>query len=78
MVSPSPPLLSRLRRRQLLLGAGAALLPGLLAACGGGKRRSAPSGERRLVIANWPLYIDPSRPGSQAAWRVLSRPAASR
>ena len=67
MPAASPPVVNQLRRRQLLqglaLGAGAALLPSLLAACGGGPRGGSGARDRRLVIANWPLYIDTSRPG---------------
>lgn len=47
------------RRSFLCLGAGAAtaaVLPGLLAACSGSR-------DDQLSISNWPLYIDPSRPG---------------
>ena len=53
----------RLGRRSFLgLTAGAAAgaaLPGLLAAC----RNGGGEADNRLVISNWPLYIDPSRPG---------------
>jgi len=53
----------RLPRRRLLqqalLATGSATLgPALLAAC-----RPAARGPRRLVISNWPLYIDPTKDG---------------
>ncbi|MCS5693575.1 spermidine/putrescine ABC transporter substrate-binding protein [Cyanobium sp. FGCU-6] len=49
----------RFLRHALLAGGTAALGPALLAACrsGGGDR------SRRLVISNWPLYIDPTSDG---------------
>ena len=49
----------RFLRQAVLAGGAAALGPALLAACrsGGGDRT------RRLVISNWPLYIDPTTDG---------------
>ncbi|MCS5700995.1 spermidine/putrescine ABC transporter substrate-binding protein [Cyanobium sp. FGCU-52] len=49
----------RFLRQAVLAGGAAALGPALLAACrsGGGDRK------RRLVISNWPLYIDPTKDG---------------
>lgn len=50
-------------RRSLLAAAAAVAAPPLLAACG---RRAPGSGEaaqRRLVISNYPIYIDPSKDG---------------
>lgn len=62
--SPLPPLSSS-RRRFLQRAAGAAgsalLGPALLAACGRGGDDGAAA--RRLVISNFPLYIDPSKDG---------------
>jgi spermidine/putrescine transport system substrate-binding protein len=68
-----PPQTRRRFLRRAALAAGAAALgPGLLAACrsgGGGADGvtagggAAGGGSRRLVISNWPLYIDPSKDG---------------
>ncbi|MFM7087627.1 MAG: spermidine/putrescine ABC transporter substrate-binding protein [Cyanobium sp.] len=72
MTRPIPP--SQLRscrpgsRRAFLtratLAAGAAIAtPALLAACGSGKRGEEAAAANRLVISNYPLYIDPDADG---------------
>ena len=67
MVPPVSP--ARVPRRTFLsrasLAAGAAALgPSLLAACRqGGNSEGQGGGERRLVISNWPLYIDTGKEG---------------
>lgn len=58
--------LARLSRRRFLLRAGlaaaaGALAPSLLAACG--QAGSSRGDGKRLVISNWPLYIDTGSPG---------------
>jgi spermidine/putrescine transport system substrate-binding protein len=70
ILPPLPHVNGRLSRRGFLarlgLTAGAAALgPALLAACRGkpGSAPEAGGGAKRLVISNWPLYIDPSKDG---------------
>lgn len=75
--SPSRPQRPTTRRRflhrSLLAAAGAMAGPSLLAACGRqGGPASGTAGERRLVISNYPIYIDPSKdgvPGSVARFQ---------
>ena len=50
-------------RRSALAAAAAAAAPPLLAACGGRTPGSGSGSDRRLVISNFPIYIDPSRDG---------------
>lgn len=60
----------RLLQQALLAGGSAALGPALLAAC-----RPGSQAQRRLVISNWPLYIDPTKdgvPGTVARFRKQS------
>jgi len=70
ILPPLPHVNGRLSRRVFLarlgLTAGAAALgPALLAACRGkpGSAPEAGGAAKRLVISNWPLYIDPSKDG---------------
>jgi spermidine/putrescine transport system substrate-binding protein len=61
-----PPLASTRRtflRRSLLAATAAVAGPSLLAACGRRAPDSGAAGERRLVISNYPIYIDPSEDG---------------
>ena len=50
-------------RRALLAATAAVAGPSLLAACGRRTPDSGATGERRLVISNYPIYIDPSEDG---------------
>jgi spermidine/putrescine transport system substrate-binding protein len=72
--SPTPRLPRRRLLRQLALGVGGSLVLPALGACAlrppGGN--GSQSGERQLVISNWPLYIDPDQdglPGSVARFQ---------
>ncbi|QPN63233.1 PotD/PotF family extracellular solute-binding protein [Synechococcus sp. CBW1004] len=61
-----PPLASTRRtflRRSILAATAAVAGPSLLAACGRRAPDSGATGERRLVISNYPIYIDPSEDG---------------
>lgn len=53
----------RFLRHSLLAAAAAAAGPSLLTACGGRGQGNGGGGERRLVISNYPTYIDPSQDG---------------
>lgn len=60
-------------RRSMLAAAAAAAAPPLLAACGGRTAGSGSGGDRRLVISNFPIYIDPSRDGVPGSVERFSR-----
>ena len=60
-------------RRSMLAAAAAAAAPPLLAACGGRTPGSGSGGDRRLVISNFPIYIDPSRDGVPGSVERFSR-----
>ena len=47
----------------MLTAAAAMAAPPLLAACGRGAPGNSGGGDRRLVISNFPIYIDPSKDG---------------
>jgi spermidine/putrescine transport system substrate-binding protein len=50
-------------RRSILAATAAVAGPSLLAACGRRTPDSVAKGDRRLVISNYPIYIDPSEDG---------------
>lgn len=60
-------------RRSVLAAAAAAAAPPLLAACGGRTPGSGSGSDRRLVISNFPIYIDPSRDGVPGSVERFSR-----